>query len=160
MDPNYAILLGSDDSSGSDTDQCRNHITEPTKQNKTNTTLIIAVVVSVGGFAVLCAIGFVLCTPGALSAYRKKAIEPILEHWLHQKFAGQDATIGEDRAMTNLILAQGYHVNFQKKAIVYTNTPITYHTLHKMFTRWSRSNVRETIMMNKFIFLEKLNLSP
>jgi len=98
------------------------------------------------------ALGFVLCTPGALSAYRKKAVMPILEEWVHQQFAGAEATIGEDRAMTNMILAQGYDVTFQKNAVVYTNTPINFKTLHKMFTRWSRSNVRESLMMNKFIF--------
>ncbi len=97
-------------------------------------------------------LGFVLCTPGALSAYKKEAIEQRLEEWLDQKFLGQAAGIGEDRAMTNMILAQGYDVLFQKNANVLTNTPITYRNLHKMFTRWGRSNVRETLEMNKFMF--------
>ncbi|MCO5249012.1 MAG: glycosyltransferase [Chitinophagales bacterium] len=97
-------------------------------------------------------LGFVLCTPGALSAYRREAVLNVVEKWIHQKFAGKIATIGEDRAMTNLILEQGYEVKFQKNANVLTNTPIGFKTLHKMFTRWGRSNVRETLMMNKFIF--------
>lgn len=97
-------------------------------------------------------IGLVLCTPGALSAYRKEAVMNCLKEWLHQKFAGQYATIGEDRAMTNMILKQGYKVLFQKKAIVLTNTPISYRNLHRMFTRWGRSNVRETLAMRKFVF--------
>lgn len=97
-------------------------------------------------------LGFVLCTPGALSAYRKEAVLNILEKWINQKFAGKIATIGEDRAMTNFILEQGYSVLFQKNAPVLTNTPIGFKSLHKMFTRWGRSNVRETLMMNRFIF--------
>lgn len=97
-------------------------------------------------------LGFVLCTPGALSAYRKEAVMNCLEDWIEQKFMGNYATIGEDRAMTNLILKQGYDVKFQKNANVLTNTPTGFRNLHKMFTRWGRSNVRETLMMNSFIF--------
>jgi len=97
-------------------------------------------------------IGFVMCTPGALSAYRKDVLLDVLDEWLNQEFAGKAATIGEDRAITNAILSKGYEVKFQKNAIVNTNTPIDYNGLHKMFTRWSRSDVRETLMMNKFMF--------
>ncbi|MFA5619943.1 MAG: glycosyltransferase [Weeksellaceae bacterium] len=97
-------------------------------------------------------LGFVLCTPGALSAYRREAVANSVEKWINQKFAGRIATIGEDRAMTNLILEQGYEVSFQKNANVLTNTPTGFKNLHKMFTRWGRSNVRETLMMNRFIF--------
>ena len=32
--------------------------------------------------------GFVFCTPGALSAYRREAISPILEEWRGQTFLG------------------------------------------------------------------------
>jgi len=97
-------------------------------------------------------LGFVLCTPGALSAYRREAVLNCLNEWMEQKFLGREATIGEDRAMTNLILRQGYDVKFQRNADVLTNTPMTFKTLHKMFTRWGRSNVRETLMMNRFVF--------
>jgi hyaluronan synthase len=97
-------------------------------------------------------LGFVLCTPGALSAYRREAVMHSLEDWINQKFLGREATIGEDRAMTNLILKQGYDVKFQRNANVLTNTPTGFKNLHKMFTRWGRSNVRETLMMNRFVF--------
>src|SRR5690606_4853405 len=97
-------------------------------------------------------LGFVLCTPGALSAYKREAVFNCLDNWINQKFLGNFATIGEDRAMTNLILKQGYDVKFQRNAHVLTNTPTGFKNLHKMFTRWGRSNVRETLMMNKFVF--------
>lgn len=97
-------------------------------------------------------LGFVLCTPGALSAYRRDAVDKCLEEWMNQKFMGNYATIGEDRAMTNLILEQGLDVQFQRNAAVLTNTPVGFKTLHKMFTRWGRSNVRETLKMNRFMF--------
>jgi len=94
----------------------------------------------------------VLCTPGALSAYRKEAVMNCLEHWINQTFLGIQTDIGEDRAMTNMIMKQGYNILFQSNAIVYTNIPETYKTLRRMFTRWERSNVRENIMMSKFVF--------
>jgi len=97
-------------------------------------------------------LGLVLCTPGALSAYRKEAVMNCLGRWIDQKFLGQNATIGEDRAMTNLILKQGYEVLFQREARVLTTIPTKFKNLHKMFTRWGRSNVRETFMMSSFIF--------
>ncbi|HSJ68318.1 MAG TPA: glycosyltransferase [Anditalea sp.] len=94
----------------------------------------------------------ILCTPGALSAYRKEAVMNCLEDWINQTFMGVKTDIGEDRAMTNMILKQGYHTLFQSNAMVYTNIPETYKTLRRMFTRWERSNVRENIMMSKFAF--------
>jgi hyaluronan synthase len=94
----------------------------------------------------------VFCTPGALAAYRKSALMPVVEPWLGQTFWGRSARIGEDRALTNWILRDGHDVLFQSNAIVYTNVPTTYDTLCRMFLRWARSNVRETIVMNQFIF--------
>ncbi len=97
-------------------------------------------------------LGSVLCTPGALSAYRKEAVFNCLEEWISQTFMGQVSKIGEDRAMTNMILKQGYNVLFQRKAYVYTNIPERYKNLYKMFIRWERSNIRENIAMSKFAF--------
>lgn len=96
--------------------------------------------------------GSVLCTPGALAAYRKEAVMGCLEQWMNQTFFGKQTDIGEDRAMTNMILKQGYHVFFQRNAEVLTNIPEKYNGLRKMFTRWERSNVRENIMMSRFAF--------
>src|SRR5690554_3745 len=97
-------------------------------------------------------LGSVLCTPGALAAYRREAVLNCLPEWINQTFMGQPSDIGEDRAMTNMILKQGFHVMFQRNAYVFTNTPEGYKNLYKMFIRWERSNVRENIMMTKFAF--------
>ena len=98
------------------------------------------------------ALGSVLCTPGALSAYRRESVMGCLEEWINQTFMGQPSDIGEDRAMTNMILKQGYHVLFQRNANVLTNVPEKYCDLYKMFIRWDRSNVRENIAMAGFVF--------
>ncbi|WP_321495023.1 glycosyltransferase [uncultured Desulfobacter sp.] len=94
----------------------------------------------------------VTCTPGALSAYRKSAVLNVLDKWLNQTFLGRPANIGEDRALTNMILRQGYDVVFQQNARVFTEVPVRYSQLCKMYLRWARSNVRETIAMTTFIF--------
>jgi len=99
-------------------------------------------------------LGSVLCTPGALSAYRKEAVFNCLPDWINQTFMGQVSKIGEDRAMTNMILKQGYKVLFQRNAFVYTNIPERYKNLSKMFIRWERSNIRENIAMSKFAFTD------
>lgn len=96
--------------------------------------------------------GSVLCTPGALAAYRRDAVLNCLPDWINQTFMGKASDIGEDRAMTNMILKQGHHVLFQRNAYVLTNTPEKFKGLYKMFIRWERSNVREALMMSKFAF--------
>ncbi|MDF2177881.1 glycosyltransferase [Aliiglaciecola sp. CAU 1673] len=96
--------------------------------------------------------GGVFCTPGALSAYRTTALMPVLEEWSEQQFLGKPATIGEDRALTNLMLASGHRVVYQRNAVVLTKTPTTYHALRRMLTRWARSNVRESLVMFNFVF--------
>lgn len=96
--------------------------------------------------------GSVLCTPGALAAYRRQAVMTCLPEWINQQFMGQPSDIGEDRAMTNMILKQGYKVLFQRNAHVLTKLPEHYRGLYRMFIRWERSNVRENLMMSKFAF--------
>jgi hyaluronan synthase len=97
-------------------------------------------------------LGAVLCTPGALAAYRRTPLMQVLDSWRNQTFFGLPSTIGEDRALTNWILRTGSLVTFQCNAAVYTNVPTAYKGLCKMLLRWGRSGVRETIVMAKFIF--------
>ncbi|MFP9115588.1 glycosyltransferase [Flavobacterium sp. RHBU_3] len=98
------------------------------------------------------ALGSVMCTPGALAAYRREAVMACLPEWIDQKFMGKKSDIGEDRAMTNMIMKQGFHVLFQRNAYVLTNVPEKYKGLYKMFIRWGRSNIRENIKMATFVF--------
>ncbi|MDD3582007.1 MAG: glycosyltransferase family 2 protein [Desulfobacca sp.] len=96
--------------------------------------------------------GGVFCTPGALSAYRREAVLPIINDWRHQTFWGVLCTIGEDRAFTNYVLRQGYYTAYQRTAQVYTLVPETYRGLCKMFLRWDRSNFRESYVQMQYIF--------
>lgn len=96
--------------------------------------------------------GFVTCTPGALSAYRRSAVLPVLEEWRHQTFLGAPATIGEDRALTNLVVRQGYYSVYQRTAVVHTVVPETYRGLCRMYLRWDRANFRESWVQLTFLF--------
>jgi len=94
----------------------------------------------------------VMCTPAGLSAYRRDILLKVVQEWVEQTFFGKPANIGEDRALTNLILREGYDVLFQKNAMAFTEVPTTYTNLCKMFLRWNRSNIRENIAMCRFVF--------
>jgi len=94
----------------------------------------------------------VLCQPGALAAYRRDVLLKVLPGWLVQTFMGRPANIGEDRALTNLILRDGYHVLFQSDAVAYTQVPTRYGELCRMLIRWARSSIREDISMTGFAF--------
>lgn len=87
--------------------------------------------------------GTVYCSPGALSAYRASAVLAVLDRWVNQRFLGSQATIGEDRALTNDIMRQGYDSVYQREAMVLTVVPTTYRQLCRMFLRWNRSYIRE-----------------
>ena len=94
----------------------------------------------------------VLCTPGAMSAYRLSALLPLLESWENQTFLGKPANIGEDRAITSLLIRNNWYVEFQRDALVYTRMPVTYKGVCKMLIRWCRSDVRENLLMSQYAF--------
>ena len=96
-------------------------------------------------------LGYVLCTPGAISAYRKDTILPLLDTWLAQTFLGAPSTIGEDRALTSLILQSGKKVVSQSNAVALTQVPECYSGLCKMLLRWTRGDIRESLMLLKFV---------
>ena len=101
----------------------------------------------------------VMCTPGALSAYRLSAIRPLMEEWVNQTFMGRPSGIGEDRAITSMLLRENWRVEFQHNAIAFTKMPTNYKTLCKMLIRWTRSDIRENLIMLGVFFrrFEPLN---
>jgi hyaluronan synthase len=106
--------------------------------------------------AVQSAYGMVYCCPGALSAYRTSVVRQVLSKWMNQKFLGKNCTYGEDRALTNLILALGFNTVYQRTAVVHTVVPATYEKLCKMYLRWDRSYIREEIIFSKIVWKRPL----
>lgn len=95
--------------------------------------------------------GTVYCCPGALAGYRTSVVHRVLDAWTGQRFLGRACTYGEDRALTNAILEQGYDCVYQRAAIVHTLVPTGYRQLCKMFLRWDRSYVREELRFARHI---------
>lgn len=93
----------------------------------------------------------VSCCPGALSAFRRTIIMPYLEEWTNQKFLGRPVNHGEDQALTNIVLRQGYHTVYQRTAVVHTLAPTKYGQLSRMFVRWDRSYIVEGFSFAKFM---------
>jgi hyaluronan synthase len=96
--------------------------------------------------------GAVLCTPGALSAYRLSAVREVLEPWSSQTFFGSPCTIAEDRALTTWLLRRGYRSVYQRTAIVETLMPTDLRRMGRMLVRWERGNIREGIVMLPVLF--------
>jgi len=96
--------------------------------------------------------GTVYCCPGALAAYRVSVVLEVLDAWMGQRFWGRACTYGEDRSMTNYILARGFDTVYQRSAVVHTVVPITYARLCKMYLRWDRSYVREELRFFRIVW--------
>jgi len=94
----------------------------------------------------------VYCCPGALAAYRTAVVREVLEGWENQRFLGAQCTYGEDRALTNLILAAGYDTVYQRSAVVHTVVPETYGKLCRMYLRWDRSYIREELRFARIVW--------
>lgn len=94
----------------------------------------------------------VSCCPGALSAFRKAIILPYLDEWLEQRFLGRPVSHGEDQALTNVVLKQGYDTVYQRSAVVNTLAPQKMRQLWRMFTRWDRSYIVEGFSFAGFMF--------
>ncbi len=105
----------------------------------------------------------VACCPGALSAFRRDVIVPYLTEWTHQRFLGRPVGHGEDQALTNIVLRQGFDTLYQRTAVVHTLAPTTYRQMTRMFVRWDRSYIVEGLSFAKFMFTryrEKNRLLP
>jgi len=104
--------------------------------------------------------GTVYCTPGALSAYRMSVVRKVLDAWVNQRFLGVACTIGEDRALTNWMLKEGFDVVYQRTAVVHTLMPTTYSKLCKMMLRWDRSYIREELRFAGIMWRRPLKALP
>lgn len=100
--------------------------------------------------------GTVYCCPGALTGYRTSAVRQVLDDWMKQTFLGSPCTYGEDRAITNLILAAGYNTVYQRSAHVHTMAPENYGQLCRMFLRWDRSYIREELHFLRIVWKRPL----
>ncbi|RKM56898.1 glycosyltransferase family 2 protein [Butyrivibrio sp. CB08] len=93
----------------------------------------------------------VSCLSGPLACYRKSIILGNKDSWLNQKFLGQKATFGDDRAMTNFILRH-YRTTYQDTAVCQTIVPNRHSVFLKQQMRWKRSWLRESLIAATFMW--------
>jgi hyaluronan synthase len=95
--------------------------------------------------------GGVVCCPGALAAYRREFLTRVIRRWLHQRFLGRRSTHGEDRALTTLAMKFGHMVRYQSNAVVYTKAPTRIGDMNRMYLRWARGSIRESVEFSRFM---------
>ncbi len=97
--------------------------------------------------------GEVNCNSGPLTIYRMGLISHVKEKFVTQTFMSKRTTYGDDRHLTNRILALGYKTAYQPFAYAFTDTPSKYKVYMKQQLRWSKSYIRE--LMWQFRILDR-----
>ena len=95
--------------------------------------------------------GTVTCASGCCAAYRRSVVEPLLEAWEFQKFLGRPATFGDDRALTNRIMAD-HRVVYQASAQAETVAPEKLRVFLRQQLRWKKSWLRESMYLFRYIW--------
>lgn len=80
----------------------------------------------------------VFCCSGCFSAYRREYVMPIIDKWLNEKFMGKNIIFGDDRALTNWVIRQGYKTVYVAEAKATTVVPNTLRQFLKQQTRWKK----------------------
>lgn len=93
----------------------------------------------------------VTCLSGPLSCYKKSIVLEHMDAWLNQRFLGQRATFGDDRAITNFVLRK-HRTSYQDSAICNTIVPNRHAMFLKQQMRWKRSWLRESTIAATFIW--------
>src|SRR3954454_22600744 len=94
--------------------------------------------------------GVMLCCSGPFSAYRRSVVMEVLNDYVEQSFLGQPCTFGDDRHLTNLVLARGHQAIFDPDAHVVTHVPDTWPGFLRQQARWNKSFYRELLWSLRF----------
>ena len=95
--------------------------------------------------------GTVTCASGCCAAYRKSAVLPLLEGWEFQTFLGRPATFGDDRSITNRLLAR-HRIVYQSTARADTMAPEKVKTFLRQQLRWKKSWLRESLYVLRYFW--------
>lgn len=95
--------------------------------------------------------GSVLCCSGPFAVYRRDVLDRIWDRYVTQTFRGTDCTYGDDRHLTNLVLAEGFRTTFEPRARAITSAPTTMGTYLRQQLRWNKSYYRELLWTLAFL---------
>lgn len=70
--------------------------------------------------------GCVGCISGPMGLYRACDLHEILGLWNLQRFGGKDTTFGDDRHLTNQILAKGLRTRYTHRTYCESESPTTF----------------------------------
>jgi hyaluronan synthase/N-acetylglucosaminyltransferase len=87
----------------------------------------------------------VMCCSGPLAAYRAEVVDRVMGRYVTQRFLNKFCTFGDDRHLTNLVLAGGYLVVMDPRAHCFTEVPTTLRQYIRQQTRWNKSFYREML---------------
>lgn len=93
----------------------------------------------------------VTCCPGCFSAYRRRAVQPLVEAWKNHKFFGSQSTFGDDRGLTNYVL-KSWKIVYCEKARASTKVPEKFRVYLKQQLRWKKSWIREGLFAATFMW--------
>jgi hyaluronan synthase len=95
--------------------------------------------------------GTVTCASGCCAAYRRTVVLPLVDDWEFQTFLGRPATFGDDRALTNRILARN-RVVYQSSARAETVVPDDLRVFFRQQLRWKKSWLRESMQVLRYFW--------
>jgi hyaluronan synthase len=93
----------------------------------------------------------VLCCSGPLAAYRRSVLDVVWPDYIRQTFRGVSCTYGDDRHLTNLVLASGSDTIYVPGAKAITNAPESLRGYLKQQLRWNKSFYRELLWTLPFL---------
>ncbi|CAO1614877.1 unnamed protein product [Sympodiomycopsis kandeliae] len=83
------------------------------------------------------------CLSGPMALYRSHDLHTILGLWNLQTFRGKETTFGDDRHLSNHLLAQGFKTRYTHRTWCESESPTTFVRWTIQQTRWSKSFFRE-----------------
>ncbi len=94
--------------------------------------------------------GVVACCSGPFAAYRATVLKRVRGAYTSQRFCGEVCTFGDDRHLTNLVLAEGHEVVFDERARAHTAAPTQLKVFLRQQVRWTKSFYREILWTARF----------
>ncbi len=85
------------------------------------------------------------CLSGRTALYRRQTLLPVLPDMVNETFWGKPVISGEDKRLTYLVAAKGWHLAFQQTARVFTPGADRLGILLKQRLRWTRNSWRANL---------------
>lgn len=105
-------------------------------------------------------LGAVTCCSGCFAAYRRTAVVDLLQRWEKQRFLGTECTYGDDRALTNRVIAAGWRTIYDARAQAWTDAPDGYGKFFRQQLRWKKSWSREGPLLLGHIWRSRTRALP